>query len=454
MKKMTKLLCIILALAMMLLCLSACASSENAAEEPAEESEETPAEENGGESAEEPEEEPEEESAEEPSDAAAGGELLIGGVGPLTGDYAVYGTAARNGAQIAVDEINAAGGVNGMTLKLDYQDSAGDPESAVNAYGMLIDNGMDVCLGGVLSGENTSIVAAAKEDGILILTPSASADASIQGNDAAFRVCFQDSAQGTASAQYIAENDLPTEVAVFYQSDIDYSVGLYNAFEAEAANQGITIKEVQTFTEDTRTDFTTQINAIKDSGVELVFMPIYYAEAATFLTQASGKLPEGTIFFGCDGLDGILGEIADTADAENVMLLTPFAADDPDEAIQAFVATYEEQFGGTPNQFAADGYDAIYAIKAAVEQAGVTSPDDPELSSKLVAAMLEITVDGLTGEMTWTADGEPQKPAKAMIIHDGVATLFGADTAEEGAEEAPAEETEETADGAAEETAE
>lgn len=352
-------------------------------------------------------------------------------------------------AQIAVDEINAAGGVNGMTLVLDYQDSVGDPESAVNAYGMLIDNGMDVCLGGVLSGENTSIVAAAKDDGILILTPSASADASIQGNDAAFRVCFQDSAQGTASAQYIAENGLPTEVAVFYQSDIDYSVGLYNAFEAEAANQGITIKEVQTFTTDTRTDFTTQINAIQDAGVELVFMPIYYAEAATFLTQASGKLDEGTIFFGCDGLDGILGEIADTADAENVMLLTPFSADDPNEAIQAFVATYEEQYGGTPNQFAADGYDAIYAIKAAVEQAGITSPDDPDLNSKLVAAMLEITVDGLTGEMTWTADGEPQKPAKAMIIHDGVATLFGADTAEGDA----AETTEETGDAATEESA-
>ena len=170
MKKMTKLLCVILALAMMLLCLSACASSEEPAEteEPAEESE-TPAEET-----EEPAAESEE-PAEEPAEEATGsGELLIGGVGPLTGDYAVYGNAARNGAQIAVDEINAAGGVNGMTLVLDYQDSVGDPESAVNAYGMLIDNGMDVCLGGVLSGENTSIVAAAKDDGILILTPSAS----------------------------------------------------------------------------------------------------------------------------------------------------------------------------------------------------------------------------------------------------------------------------------------
>lgn len=424
MKKTMKLLCLILALAMMISCLSACGSKteEPAAEEPAAE---IPA-------AEEPAaEEPaaEEPAAEEPAaeaPAAEGAELMIGGVGPLTGDYAIYGCAARDGAQIAVDEINAAGGVNGMTLVLNYQDSQGDPESAVNAYGKLMDSGMKLSLGGVLSGETASIVAAARDDGILILTPSASADTAIQGNDAAFRVCFQDSAQGTASADYIADNGLPTEVAVFYESDIDYSVGLYNAFEAEAAERGITIKEVQTFTDETKTDFTTQINAIKASGVDLVFIPIYYNEAATFLTQASGKLDDDTIFFGCDGLDGILGAIANTDDAENVMLLTPFAADDPDEAVQSFVSAYSEKFGGTPNQFAADGYDAIYAFKAAIEQAGITSPEDPDFNEKMVAAMLEITVPGITGEMTWTADGEPQKPAKAMIIHSGVAELFSA----------------------------
>ena len=425
MKKTMKVLCLILALAMVVGCLTACGSkaeeSEETTEAPAAETAENEAAEAP---AEEAAEEPAEEAAEEP--AAEGAELMIGGVGPLTGDYAIYGCAARDGAQIAVDEINAAGGVNGMTLVLNYQDSQGDPESAVNAYGKLMDSGMNLSLGGVLSGETASIVAAAKEDGIPILTPSASADTAIQGNDAAFRVCFQDSAQGTASADYIADNGLPTEVAVFYQSDIDYSVGLYNAFEAEAAEKGITIKTVQTFTTDTRTDFTTQINAIKDAGVELVFIPIYYSEAATFLTQASGKLPEGTIFFGCDGLDGILGEIADTADAENVMLLTPFAADDPDEAVQSFVSAYDAAIGGIPNQFAADGYDAIYAFKAAIEKAGITSPEDPDFNAKVVAAMLEITVPGITGEMTWTADGEPQKPAKAMIIHSGVAELFSA----------------------------
>ncbi len=298
-------------------------------------------------------------------------EVLIGGIGPLTGDYANYGTAARNGAQIAVDEINAAGGVNGMKLVLNYQDSAGDPDSAVAAYGKLIDQGMDVSLGGVLSGETASIVAAAKEDGLLVLTPSASADAAITGNDSAFRVCFTDSSQGTASANYIADNQLATEVAVFYQSDIDYSVGLYRAFEAQCQASNITIKEVQTFTKDTSTDFSTQINAIKDSGAKLVFIPIYAAEASTFLTQAAGKLPEGTVYFGCDGLDGILGKVSDVSVAENVMLLTPFAADDPAENVQSFVNAYKQANGdATPDQFAADGYDAIYAIKAAIEKSG------------------------------------------------------------------------------------
>lgn len=405
MKKTMRILSLILAIAMMVCCFTACGDKKADESTAADDS-----------------------KAEASSDAAAGDNVLeLGSIGPLTGDYAVYGVAVKNGAQIAVDEINAAGGINGMTISYDAQDSAGDPESAVSAYGKQVDGGMKVSLGGTLSGENASIVAAAKDDGMLVLSPSASADTAIQGNDAAFRVCFQDSAQGTASADYIADNDLPTDVAVFYQSDIDYSVGLYEAFKAEAAEKGITIKEVQTFTKDTKTDFTTQINAIKDSGVELVFIPIYYAEAATFLTQASGKLPEGTIFFGCDGLDGILGEIANVEDAENVMLLTPFAADDPDEAVQAFVTKYTELYNIAPNQFAADAYDAVYAIKAAIEQAGITSPDDPDFNSKIVAAMTEITVEGLTGTMTWDANGEPQKPAKAMIIHDGAATLFAAE---------------------------
>ncbi len=350
--------------------------------------------------------------------------MLVGGIGPLSGNYANYGTSVRNGAQLAVDEINAAGGVNGMTFVLDFQDSAADPDSAVAAYGKLMDNGMNLSLGCVLSGECASVVAAAKADGIPVLTPSASADNILKDSSTAFRVCFKDSAQGTASANYIADNNMASKVAVFYQSDIDYSVGLYDAFVEQCGARGIEIVEVQTFTTDTSTDFSTQINAIKDSGVDVVFIPIYAAEAASLLTQAKGKLADGTIFFGCDGLDGILTKVADPAHAENVMMLTPFAADAPAANVQAFVSAYETAFGATPDQFAANAYDAIYAYKAAIEHAGVTESTDADLYSKIVAAMTEITVSGVTGEMTWTADGETSKAAQAMIIHDGVATLY------------------------------
>ncbi len=356
--------------------------------------------------------------------------LVIGGVGPLTGDYANYGTSVNNGAKIAVDEINAAGGVNGYQLVLDFQDSQGDPDSAVNAYGKLMDNGMKVSLGGVLSGETTSIVAAAKDDGILVLTPSGSAKAAIEGNDNAFRVCFSDSSQGTSSAQYIAQNNLPKDVAVFYASDVDYSKGLYDTFKAEAANQGINILVEQTFTADSSTDFSTQIQAIKDSGAKLIFIPIYAAEAATFLTQAkaANAFAEDTIFYGCDGLDGILQKIDDPKNAENVMMLTPFAADDPAELTQKFVASYKAQFNGAvPDQFAADGYDAIYVIAEAIKKADLKPGAEDDFNAKIVKAMTEIEVNGVTGKMTWQADGETNKAALAMIIRDGVTTLYSAE---------------------------
>lgn len=350
-------------------------------------------------------------------------ELRIGGIGPLTGDYANYGLSVKQGAQIAVDEINAAGGVNGFKLVLDFQDSQGDPDSAVTAYGNLMDNGMKVSLGTVLSGEMASVVAAAKNDGILLLSPSASAKACIEGNDAAFRVCFNDPQQGTVSADFINDHNLAKKVAVFYQSDNDYSVGLYESFLARAKELGIEVVAETTFTASTNTDFSTQIAAIKNSGAELVFIPIYAAEAATFLTQAYGKL-DGVTAFGCDGIDGILTKVSDAKYVEGVMMLTPFAADDPAEDVQAFVKKYKETYKATPDQFAADGYDAVYAIKAALEQAQITSEDKDDFNSRIVAAMTQIEVDGVTGTMTWTKDGETNKDAKAMVIKKGVTQVY------------------------------
>lgn len=188
-------------------------------------------------------------------DASGTETIKLGGVGPLTGGYANYGLSVQHGAELAVKEINAAGGVNGKQLEVNFQDSQGDPESAVAAYGKLMDWGMNVCLGGVLSGETASVVAAAKADDMFIMETTGSADKCIDGNDKAFRICFYDSYQGTAAADYLTDNALATEVGVFYQSDNDYSVGLYNAFVAECQNTGVTIKETQTFTTATSTDF-------------------------------------------------------------------------------------------------------------------------------------------------------------------------------------------------------
>ena len=351
--------------------------------------------------------------------------IKLGGVGPLTGGYANYGLSVQHGAQLAVDEINAAGGVSGKPLELSFQDSQGDPESAVAAYGKLMDWGMNVFLGGVLSGETASVVTAGKADDVFIMETTGSADKCIDGNDKAFRVCFYDSYQGTAAADYLNDNQLATEVGVFYQSDNDYSAGLYNAFVAECAKTGVTIKETQTFTTATNTDFSTQVNALVNAGVKVVFIPIYAEEASTFLTQAKGKFAEDVYFFGADGLDGILGKVSqDVTIADNVLMMTPFAADSTAANVQAFVKAYEAKYGATPDQFAADAYDAVYVVKAAVEAAGgsVSGAD-------LAAVMTSLTVEGVTGTMTWTADGNTNKAASAILYKDGVGTLFGQNAA-------------------------
>ena len=351
--------------------------------------------------------------------ASAAQTIKLGGIGPLTGGYANYGTSVCNGAKLAVEEINANGGIAGKQIEFDFQDSQGDPESAVNAYGKQMDWGMELSLAGTFSGETASIVAAAKDDDIILLTPSGSADASIDGNDKAFRVCFYDSYQGAAAADYVKNNGMADKVGIFYESDLDYSVGLYNSFVAKCAEIGLEIVETQTFTTSTNTDFSTQIDALVASGVKLVFIPIYAEEASTFLTQAKGKFADDVFFFGADGLDGILGKVEqDPTITNNVLMLTPFAADSTAENVQAFVKAYEAAYGATPDQFAADGYDAVYVLKAAVEKCGSTS------GAELAKTMQELSIDGVTGTMTWGADGNTVKNASAILYFDGVGTLY------------------------------
>ena len=352
--------------------------------------------------------------------SASSDTMKIGGIGPLTGSYANYGVSVNQGAKIAVDEINAAGGINGKQIEMKFEDSQGDPESAVNAYGKLMDWGMNLSLGCVFSGETASVVAAAKQDDILLLTPSGSADAILDGNDKAFRICFYDSFQGAAAAQYIADNQMASEVSIFYESDYDYSVGLYNSFVAKCNELGIAIKETQTFTTGTNTDFSAQISKLAAAGSKVIFVPIYAEEASTFLTQAQGKFADDVYFFGADGLDGILGKVEqDPTIANNVLMLTPFAADSEDAKVKNFVAAYQKAYNATPDQFAADGYDAIYTLKAAVEKAnGSTS------GAELAKVMTSLSVEGVTGTMTWSADGNTSKAASAILYYNGEGSLY------------------------------
>lgn len=345
----------------------------------------------------------------------------IGGIGPTTGDAAIYGTAVKNGIQLAVDEINAAGGINGKQIEYKFEDDQADSEKSVNAYNTLKDWGMQALIGTTTSTPCTAVVEETHSDNMFQLTPSATAVDSIQ-YDNAFRMCFSDPNQGSASADYIAENKLATKVAIIYNSSDTYSSGIYQTFATEAKAKGLDVVAAEAFTADNKTDFSVQLKKAQSSGADLVFLPIYYQEASAILQQAA-KLDYHPTFFGCDGLDGILGvEGFDKSLAEGTMLLTPYASDAQDEKTQTFTKAYEDKYGNTPIQFAADAYDAIYAINAAAEEADVTPDMDySEMCDKLMDAMTKIKIDGLTGVdgITWEKNGEPNKAPKGVKIENG-----------------------------------
>lgn len=359
------------------------------------------------------------------SESADGAVFKIGGIGPVTGGAAIYGQAVQNGAQVAVDEINAAGGINGVQIEFNFQDDEHDPEKSVNAYNTLKDWGMQVLMGTVTSGPCIAVVEKTKEDNMFQITPSGTAVECVQ-YDNAFRMCFSDPNQGLESAKYIGENAMASKVAVIYDSSDVYSTGIYESFAAEAANQPFEIVEVQAFTSESKTDFSVQVQKAKDAGAELVFVPFYYSEASLVLAEAQ-KQDYAPIFFGCDGMDGILDvQNFDVALAEGLTFLAPFVAKSEDEQVQNFVSKFEEKYDETPNQFAADAYDAIYVIKAAMEAGEVTADMDASaICDAMKAAMTSVSYDGVTGkEITWSADGEPSKAPLVVKIVDGEYTAL------------------------------
>ena len=359
-------------------------------------------------------------SAASSAEASGSDTFKIGATGPITGGAAIYGNAVKNGIQIAVDEINEAGGINGYQIDYNFQDDEHDAEKAVNAYNNLKDWGMQVLIGTTTSAPCIAVVEKTHADNMFQITPSGTAVECVQ-YDNAYRMCFSDPTQGTESAKYIGENGMTQKVAVIYDSSDVYSTGIYEAFAAEAENQPFDIVSVEAFTADAKTDFSVQVQKSKDAGADLLFMPFYYTEASLVLAECNKQGYEPT-FFGCDGMDGILGvENFDTALAEGLTFLAPFVAKSEDEQVQSFVSKYEAAYSETPNQFAADAYDCVYVVKAAIEAAGAT-PDMSvsDLCDAMKEAMASVSYSGITGkDITWGEDGEPNKAPLVVKVVDG-----------------------------------
>lgn len=349
--------------------------------------------------------------------------IRIGVSGPLTGGAAIYGTAVKNSAQMAIDEINAAGGLNGINLELIALDDQADPEKVNTNYGELLNKEVQVALGCVTTGAGLEFTKLSKEDNLFFLTPSATGD-KIPEFANGYQMCFADSNQGTEAASYVNSLNL-TEIGILYRSDDAYSTGILAKFKA-SLNSGITVKEAS-FTGEAPTDLSAQIEVLK--GCKFIFCPIYYTPASTFMTQAKDIIAKDAVYYGCDGFDGI--ESAEGFDIsvipQKISMLSHFDSKATEGKAGDFVKNYTEKYGKeTLNQFGASAYDCVYAVfgamKAAVA-AGKTIDADTTAADMCAALQEQFNGDykftGVTGtDITWEDNGYVSKKAKYIVIKE------------------------------------
>ena len=385
MKKFVKVMCLALVLVMAMGCFAACGN--------------TPADNDGDNS---------------------GKTYVIGVSGPLTGPAAVYGTAVKNSAQMAVDEINAAGGLNGVQFKLVALDDKHDPANIAANYAALYEQGMHVSLGCVTTAPGLEFTNFAKEDNVFFLTPSASGDAIPGGHG--YQMCFADGNQGKVAAEYVNEAYAGKTIGVFYKSDDPYSKGIYDQFVAALDASVSTV--VTSFSAANETSFATQIDTLKDC--EFVFMPIYAAPAALFMTQATNVMKANAVYYGCDGLDGIesVEGFDITAVPQEVSMLSHFNSKATEGAAKTFVDKYVAKYGkDTLNQFGASAYDCVYAIYGAMKKVEDVSPD---MSASDMCDALKAQFNGgytfengVTGEtVKWNTDGSVNKMAVKFVVKE------------------------------------
>ena len=352
-------------------------------------------------------------------------EFVIGVSGPLTGSAAVYGTAVKNSAEMAVEEINAAGGLNGIKFKLITTDDANDATKLSTNYSSMLEQGMQISLGTVTTQPGLEFTNLSAEDNVFFLTPSASGD-DIPKNDNGFQMCFADGNQGAVAANYVNENYKGKTIGIFYKSDETYSNGIYEQFKDNLDDSIKTVEAV--FTDANATDFSTQISSLKDC--KFIFMPIYYTPASIFMTQAKDQIAADTIYYGCDGFDGLEGAFDINSIPQEVTMLSHFNSKATEGKAAEFVQKYTEKYGtDTLNQFGASAYDCVYAILNAMKAAIDAGKEiDVTISASDLCDILkeqfagDFTFSGVTGEdgkeISWNKNGYVEKGAVKYVIKE------------------------------------
>ena len=358
------------------------------------------------------------ESTASESTAASGETIKLGTIAPKTGSLASFGIAATNGANLAVKEINEAGGIDGMQIEVINTDDQSDPTECLNAFNSLVSDGVGLIVGSVTSGCTSAITGAANEEGVVMITPSATADSITTEDDYIFRACYADSFQGAIAAAYAAQSGY-TSVGVVYCAADTYSKGLYDSFSAACEKYGVSVDAVESTASMDVQDYTNQFASMVKAGVELVYCPYYYDVIGPYLvTQARAAGYDG-IIMGADGYDGSLDYTVDGADLSafnNVYWTNHFDAADTSEVVQNFVKAYEEEYNETPICFAALAYDCVYMYKNAIERAGSIEPSVVRDALADTSAVYTC----VTGTFSLDETGTPSKGASIIsFVSDG-----------------------------------
>lgn len=349
-------------------------------------------------------------------------EIIIGALGPLTGNVAIYGIAATNGTKIAIDEINEAGGILGKQVKLILEDEKGDAQEAMNVYNKLVEDGAVAIIGDITSGPTLAIADLANRDNMLLITPTGTQLDITEGRPSVFRVAFTDPFQGRVLAQYAKDTLGASTVGILANTSNDYSQGVKEAFMAEAENLGLEIVANESYGAADR-DFRVQLTTIASQNPDVLLIPDYYETIALIAPQAREVGIESQ-FIGPDGWDGITAQLTTglsdeglTAEAlqsvEGAIFTNHYSLDDPNENIQNFIAKYNELHGENPASFSALGYDAAYMVKQAIEEAGSTDSD------AIIDAMKNINYEGLTGSIKFDENNNPVKAISMIEVNEG-----------------------------------